>query len=70
MVEDPDTAAEKFMLETMVEMLDHLPEHTRIAWLPNQDLIVSLQAKRYKKVTLKINHHSEFIHVNVRLAFH
>ena len=46
MVEDPDTVAEKFMLETMLEMLDHLPEHTRIGWLPNQNLLVSLQAKR------------------------
>ena len=46
MVEDPDTVAEKFMLETMLEMLDHLPQHTRIGWLPDQNLIVSLQAKR------------------------
>ena len=45
MLEDPDTVAEKFMLETMLEMLDHLPEHTRIGWLPNQNLLVSLQAK-------------------------
>ena len=29
MVEDPDTVAEKFMLETMLEMLDHLPEHSQ-----------------------------------------
>ena len=43
MVEDPDTVAEKFMLETMLEMLDHLPEHTRIGWLPDQNLIVYRQ---------------------------
>ena len=54
MVEDPDTVAEKFMLETMLEMLDHLPEHTRIGWLPNQNLLVSLQAKRWpcKKINI------------------
>ena len=34
-VQDPDVAAERFMLETLCSMLDHEPEHIRIGWFPN-----------------------------------